>query len=63
MSVGDQEPIVAPLQPASEPPDPFTKIPFNPRKGLDMFAPIRPGVLKEIGQVDAGGEVTGSAVH
>jgi len=54
---------VAPLQPASEPPDPFTKIPFNPRKGLDMFAPIRPGVLKEIGQVDAGGEVTGSAVH
>ena len=32
--------------------DPFTKIRFDPRKGLDMVAPIRPGVLKEIPGVD-----------
>jgi hypothetical protein len=31
--------------------DPFTKIKFDPHKGLEMIAPIRPGVLKEIGHV------------
>jgi hypothetical protein len=35
----------------SEEQDPFTKIKFNPHIGIMTFAPIRPGVLKEIGPI------------
>lgn len=31
--------------------DPFTKIRFHPHEGIMSFAPIRPGILKEIGSV------------
>jgi hypothetical protein len=37
---------------------PFTKIPFNPHKGIMTFAPIRPGVLKEIGTLATGPDAT-----
>ena len=58
-----REPIVANPEPATEPLDPFTKIPFNPRKGMEMVAPIRPRALKEIGKVERGDEVNELAAH
>jgi hypothetical protein len=52
MSGEVQEPLEPETVPAGPLDDPFTKIPFHPRKGLDMVAPIRTGLLREIGTVD-----------
>jgi hypothetical protein len=46
------------LEAAEQLVDPFTKIPFHPHKGIMTFAPIRPGVLKEIGAVTESPDAT-----
>ena len=51
MSEEVPSPVVATPPGPTGPEDPFTKIRFNPHKGLDMVAPIRLGVLKEIGSI------------
>jgi len=45
----DQNQVEAQPEVGQQEVDPFTKIPFNPHKGLELFAPIRPSLLKGIG--------------
>jgi len=54
MSIQDSESSDEVLDVGQQPVDPFTKIHFNPHKGIMLFAPIRPGILKEIGTVTKG---------
>jgi len=54
MSIHDTESSDGVLPVDQEPVDPFTKILFNPHEGIMSLAPIRPGILKEIGTVTKG---------
>ena len=63
MTMSETDPEHVEAEPSTEPEDPFLKIPFNPRKGAGMIAPIRFGVLKEIVTVDQEDELTGNTEH